>query len=78
MVTENYCIPEKIDRLFFTLGKNNIYQEVIGDTEKLLIEKALERSFGNQSLASRILGITRNTLRVKIKKLDISCKKYKA
>ena len=52
---------EKIDKLF--MGKNNgqIYDQVISDTEKILIEKALKRAFGNQSIAAKLLGISRAT-----------------
>lgn len=39
--------------------------------EKVLIEQALERSGGNQSQAARLLSITRDTLRYKLKKHNI-------
>lgn len=53
------------------------YRKVIKDTEKMLMEKALERSFGNQSIASKLLGINRNTLRVKIKKFSIDVRRFR-
>ena len=61
----------KIEEAFRCVKNGEIYQAVIGDTEKILIEKALERTSGNQIMAARILGINRNTLRTKIKKLGI-------
>ena len=48
-----------------------IYRSVINQTEKVLIEKVLQQTAGNQILAARKLGLNRNTLRTKIKKLQI-------
>jgi DNA-binding protein Fis len=53
------------------------YKRGIEDTEKALISGALNRSFGNQSLAAKILGINRNTLRAKISKLNIDSRCFK-
>ena len=52
-----------------------IYKSVVEEVEKPLIESALERADGNQLKAAKILGINRNTLRTKIKKLGINAKK---
>jgi PAS domain S-box-containing protein len=41
------------------------------DTEKMLIEQALRKTRGNQTHAARLLSITRDTLRYKIKKYGI-------
>jgi DNA-binding protein Fis len=68
---------DKIEEAFVTLQKGRIYRVLIDDAEKTLIEKALERSFGNKILAAKILGINRNTIRTKIKKLNIDVTKYK-
>lgn len=68
---------ERIEDLFTTADSGEIYDKVIGQTEKMLIEKALKRSFGNQSIAAKILGLNRNTLRLKIKKLNIDVKSFK-
>lgn len=45
--------------------------------EKPLIEQTLEKTAGNQLRAAKILGINRNTIRSKIKKLGIDAKKWK-
>lgn len=54
-----------------------IYKSVIAAVEKQLIEEMLQRTEGNQLKAARILGINRNTMRTKIKKLDIAVEKWK-
>ena len=68
---------DKFDDYFLTISKGEIYYTVIKHIEKMLIEKALQRSSGNQIAASEILGINRNTLRTKIKKLGIKVEKWK-
>ena len=54
-----------------------LYKSIIQAVEKPLIENTLERTFGNQLKAARILGINRNTIRSKIKKLGINPKRWK-
>lgn len=68
---------DKIDECFTTFKNGEIYRVVINDTEKVLIEKALERSSGNQIIASKILGLNRNTLRSKIRRLNINTERFK-
>jgi DNA-binding NtrC family response regulator len=41
---------------------------VLEDAEKKLIQEALDRSNGNQSRAARLLGVSRDTLRYRLKK----------
>lgn len=50
---------------------DGLYPMSIKDIEKLLISKALKETSGNKSKAARILGISRQTLREKIKLYDI-------
>lgn len=68
---------EKIEQCFVVLRSGDIYRSVIDETEKILIEKALERSSGNQLVASKILGLNRNTLRTKIRKLNIDTERFR-
>ena len=70
-------LENKIEESFVTHKDGQIYKAVIGDLEKMLIEKALQKSHGNQILAARVLGLNRNTLRAKIKKLNIHMEKFK-
>ncbi|MCK9614207.1 MAG: hypothetical protein M0R48_01740 [Candidatus Omnitrophica bacterium] len=73
--------PDKIvDEIYnsFLIGNDGkVYANTIEYIEKIIIEKVLERSFGNQFRAAKILGINRNTLRSKIKKLNIDASRWK-
>lgn len=53
-------------------GSENLYAEAVEHLERQLIRRVLEVTGGNQSQASRMLGITRGSLRNKIRALDIS------
>lgn len=66
-----------IDKQFYSSSMGRIYTDIINMIEKLVIEKALEQSEGNQLSASRKLGINRNTLRKKIKQFSIEVGRYK-
>lgn len=46
--------------------------KVMPEVERILIQKALERTRGNQVQASNLLGISRNTLRKRIEKYGLS------
>lgn len=70
-------LEHRIEQSFVTHNDGQIYKQIIGATERLLIEKALQKTHGNQILAARVLGLNRNTLRTKIKKLNIVMEKYK-
>ena len=41
------------------------------DNERLLLARALEKTAGNQTQAARLLRITRDTLRYKMKKFNL-------
>jgi Fis family transcriptional regulator len=45
---------------------NDIYGLVIGEVERPLLETVLEHTRGNQTLAARLLGISRSTLRKRL------------
>lgn len=57
--------------------KGVLYKSILEVLEKPILERALERTDGNQLKAAKILGINRNTMRAKIKKLGIDPKAYK-
>jgi len=54
---------------------NNLYEMVLHQVERPLINIVLQKTRGNQIKTADILGINRNTLRKKIKILDIEVKR---
>ena len=72
------AIEANIDQ-FFKMHEDGVpdsglYNRVIQEVEKILIQKTLAHVNGVQSKASSILGLNRNTLRNKIKILSITLK----
>jgi DNA-binding protein Fis len=57
--------------------KGTLYKSILEIIERPLLEHILERTEGNQLKAARILGMNRNTIRSKIKKLGINVDKWK-
>ena len=62
---------KQLNDLFFREHEANAYRFLIESWEKPLLERVLSLTGGNQIKASRILGINRNTLRTKLKKLGL-------
>jgi DNA-binding protein Fis len=67
----------ELENALFIEKKGVLYKSVLEAVEKPLLEQTLERCEGNQLKAARILGINRNTMRTKIKKLGIDVEKWK-
>ncbi|MBD3672821.1 MAG: sigma-54-dependent Fis family transcriptional regulator [Planctomycetaceae bacterium] len=57
-------------------GSHNVYTETINQVERLLIEQVLTQTEGHQSRAAEILGISRVTLRNKIRSLGINVHRF--
>ncbi|HEX4128921.1 MAG TPA: sigma-54 dependent transcriptional regulator [Pirellulales bacterium] len=51
---------------------NNLYAETVELIERMLVARVLREADGNQSKAAKILGITRGSLRNKIRSLGVS------
>ncbi len=77
-VMEGICegsIGSSLDRLVEYLldnGVENIHPLIMGEVERHLIIKALERSRGNKLRAAERLGISRNTFHRKVQKIQQS------
>ena len=70
-----YNIGHSLDSLVEYLVDNNvegIHPLVMGEVEKRLIIKVLERSRGNKLRAARSLGLSRNTFHRKVSRLQES------
>ena len=68
------CVRKSLNKYFKDLNGedvSNVYQMVLKEIEKPLLEVVMEKSNHNQSKASKILGINRNTLRKKLDDYDI-------
>jgi Fis family transcriptional regulator len=51
---------------------DSLYRTLLAEVEPPLIEEVLRYTQGNQSRTARILGMTRNTLRAKLTRYDIT------
>ena len=63
------CVRQNLERYLADLGgmqPHNMWQMVMHHVEKPLLEVAMQHAKGNQSRAALTLGITRNTLRIKL------------
>jgi len=79
-MAETIDLQEKVIELegfFFEKKQGALYRSVLEVIEKPLIEQVLGRTRGNQLKAARVLGINRNTMRAKIRKLGIEAGKWK-
>jgi Fis family transcriptional regulator len=56
----------------------HVYRKLLSEVEPPLIEEILLYTRGNQSRAARILGMTRNTLRTRIRRYGIQQGKKQA
>ncbi len=56
-------------------GTENLYEETIRRAEGLLLPRVLQHTGGNQLQAAKILGITRGSLRNKLRQLGITIAK---
>lgn len=67
-------VTEKLSRFFAKLGRydvQDLYETVIEKVERPLLRLVLTHVDGNQVRAARLLGINRNTLRTRLKKLGV-------
>jgi len=68
------CVKRSLERYFKDMEgekPTSIYDMVLKNIEKPMIETVLGKANGNQTLAAEMLGINRNTLRSKMQQLRI-------
>jgi len=68
------CVRRSLERYFKDLDgekPRSIYDMVLKNIERPMLEIVLDRAEGNQTVAAEMLGINRNTLRKKIQTLKI-------
>ncbi|MGE5192673.1 MAG: sigma-54 interaction domain-containing protein, partial [Deltaproteobacteria bacterium] len=58
-----------------TAGTTGLYRQVLDQLDRLLISRTLQQTAGNQAQAAEILGISRPTLRAKLRSLKLSVRK---
>jgi two-component system nitrogen regulation response regulator GlnG len=66
-----YSLEQFIDEKL-SQSPDNLYQDCLRWMERILITKALRHTGGNQLQAAKILGITRGSLRNKLRDLGIT------
>ena len=67
-------VKNTISRYLQDMGNTapeNLYQLLLAEIEPPLLEEILKCTGGNQSRAAEMLGITRNTLRTKMRRYSI-------
>jgi DNA-binding protein Fis len=62
---------------WYTQKRGQLYKSILDAVEAPLIEYVLAQTSGNQLKAARVLGINRNTMRSKIKRLGIDADQWK-
>ncbi|HEY1058123.1 Fis family transcriptional regulator [Limnobacter humi] len=68
-VTISDCIRSNLDKFFDDLegeSANAVYDMVLSAVERPMLEVVMEKANMNQTIASQMLGINRNTLRKKL------------
>lgn len=70
-------VQKNIKRYLEDMGNTepqHVYRKLLAEIEPPLIEEVLRYAGGNQSRTARILGMTRNTLRSKLRRYSIKAK----
>ena len=67
----------ELESRYFSMRNGELYRNILDVVEKILLEAVLEKTFGNQLKAAKILGINRNTLRSKIKRYQIHVDRWR-
>lgn len=67
------CVKDVADQYFANLydDPENVYPLFLAQFEKPLLQSVLEHTHGNQCRAAKILGLSRTTLRTKMKSYEL-------
>ncbi len=68
-------LAKMLDPLFgdiLRLGGRGLHSNLLEKIEKFLVQKALSETRGNQVQAAKLLGISRNTLRSRMEKYNLT------
>lgn len=68
------CVETELQRYFELLDGQkpcDLYKMVIGETELALLDMVLRKTDGNQTRSAEYLGISRGTLRKKLKQYEL-------
>ena len=74
---DDFCVNRFVDSRL-AAGATDLYAETIANSERRLLRKVLAHTKGNQLQASGILGVSRVTLRNKIRSLGINIEDFTA
>ncbi|MCX5749933.1 MAG: hypothetical protein NTZ10_06815 [Candidatus Saganbacteria bacterium] len=64
-------IKKDLNEMFFIEYRGKIYKTLVEALEKQMFEATLDYTNGNKLKSARVLGINRNTLSAKLKKLGL-------
>jgi Fis family transcriptional regulator len=73
-ITISDCVKQHLNKFFHDLEGdqgNAIYDMVLSAVEKPMLEVVMEKAGHNQTIASQMLGINRNTLRKKLQQYQL-------
>jgi len=68
------CVAQSVAQFLEDMGStplSDLHQRIINEVERPLIQVVLEHTCGNQSRAAEILGMTRATLRNRIRRYSL-------
>ena len=66
-------LPEYIENAILS-GENDLYRRVVEHVDRILVTLAMREAGGKQNRAAEILGLSRVTLRTKLRNMGVSNK----